>query len=54
MANKKSTGLRRKSFSPWVRYPSLVLLYGLLVPAVKVMEKTVAVISRGKVVKKPD
>ena len=40
MANKKSTGLRRKSFSPWVRYPSLVLLYGLLVPTVKVMEKT--------------
>ncbi len=33
-------GLRRKAFSPWVRYPSLVLLYGLLVPLAKVMEKT--------------
>src|SRR5580704_708051 len=33
-------GLRRKSFSPWVRYPSLVLLYGLLVPLAKVLEKT--------------
>jgi hypothetical protein len=33
-------GLRRKSFSPWVRYPSLLLLYGLLVPLAKVLEKT--------------
>jgi hypothetical protein len=32
--------MRRKSFSPWVRYPSLVLLYGLLVPAAKLMEMT--------------
>lgn len=31
--------MRRKSFPPWVRYPSLVLLYGLLVPAAKLMEK---------------
>jgi hypothetical protein len=34
------SGLRRKSFSPWVRYPSLVLLYGVLVPLAKMMEKT--------------
>lgn len=40
MSNSKLTGLRRKSFSPWVRYPSLVLLYGLLVPAAKLMEVT--------------
>ncbi len=40
MSSDKPRGLRRKSFSPWVRYPSLVLLYGLLVPIVKVMEKT--------------
>ena len=32
--------MRRKSFSPWVRYPSLVLLYGLLLPIAKVVEKT--------------
>jgi hypothetical protein len=36
----KPSRLRRKSFSPWVRYPSLVLLYGVLVPVVKVFEKT--------------
>jgi len=40
MATNKPRGMRRKSFSPWVRYPSLVLLYGLLVPLAKVMEKT--------------
>ncbi len=40
MSNRKLTGLRRKSFSPWVSYPSLVLLYGLLVPAAKLMEVT--------------
>jgi Sulfotransferase domain len=40
MSNDKPRGLRRKSFSPWVRYPSLLLLYGLLVPITKVMEKT--------------
>jgi aryl sulfotransferase len=39
-ANKKLRGMRRKSFSPWVRYPSLLLLYGVLVPVVKVVEKT--------------
>ena len=36
----KFTGLRRKSFSPWVRYPSLVLLYGVLVPLAKLFEIT--------------
>jgi len=40
MSTNKLTGMRRKSFSPWVRYPSLLLLYGLLVPLTKVMEKT--------------
>ena len=40
MPTKQPGGMRRKSFSPWVRYPSLVLLYGLLVPLAKVMEKT--------------
>jgi hypothetical protein len=40
MANHKGRNLRRKSFSPWVRYPSMVLLYGLLVPATKALEKT--------------
>ena len=40
MSNGKSTGLRRKSFSPIARYASFVLLYGLLVPAAKLMEKT--------------
>jgi Sulfotransferase domain len=34
------SGLRRKSFSPWVTYPSLVLLYGFLVPVTKFLEKT--------------
>ena len=32
---KPRSRLRRKSFSPWVRYPSLVLLYGVLVPLAK-------------------
>jgi hypothetical protein len=40
MSTTKLHGLRRKSFSPWVRYPSLVLLYGVLVPLAKVVEKT--------------
>jgi Sulfotransferase domain len=40
MANHKGRNLRRKSFSPWVQYPSMILLYGLLVPVAKVMEKT--------------
>jgi hypothetical protein len=40
MATGKPSDLRRKSFSPWVRYPSLVLLYCVLVPLAKVMEKT--------------
>lgn len=31
---------RRKSFSPWVRYPSMALLYGVGVPAMKLMEKS--------------
>ena len=37
---KSPFSMRRKSFSPWVRYSSLVLLYGVLVPVVKLMEKT--------------
>ena len=37
---KRRFSLRRKSFSPWVRVPSLVLLYCLLVPLAKFMEKT--------------
>ena len=37
---KSRFSLRRKSFSPWVRYPSLVLLYGVLVPVAKVIEKS--------------
>ncbi len=40
MPTNKPRGMRRKCFSPWVRYPSLVLLYGLLVPLAKVVEKT--------------
>ena len=40
MPTKQTSGMRRKSFSPWVRYPSFVLLYVLLVPLAKVMEKT--------------
>src|SRR5579862_5847769 len=40
MPNSDTSRLRRKSFSPWVRYPSLVLLYGLLVPAAKLLDKT--------------
>lgn len=31
--------MRRKSFSPWARYPSLALLYGVLVPVAKLAEK---------------
>lgn len=31
---------RRKSFSPWIRYPSMALLYGLGVPAMKLLEKS--------------
>lgn len=31
--------MRRKSFSPWARYPSLALLYGVLVPMAKLAEK---------------
>lgn len=31
---------RRRSVAPWVRYPSLVLLYGLGVPAMKFLEKS--------------
>ena len=38
MPTSKYTGLRRKSFSPWVRYPSKVLLYGLLVPIAKLAQ----------------
>jgi len=37
---KRRISLRRKSFPPWVRYPSLVLLYGFLVPIAKVLELT--------------
>jgi hypothetical protein len=40
MATGKPSGFRRKSFSPWVRCPSMVLLYAVLVPLAKVMEKT--------------
>jgi hypothetical protein len=40
MATGKPSGFRRKSFSPWVRYPSMVLLYAVLVPLAKLMEKT--------------
>jgi hypothetical protein len=40
MATNSLSRMRRKSFSPWVRYPSLALLYGVLVPAAKLMEKT--------------
>lgn len=39
-SSRSVTGMRRQSFSPWVRYPSFLLLYGLLVPAAKLMEKT--------------
>src|SRR5205823_1985150 len=31
---------RRKSFSPWVRYPSMLFLYGVGVPAMKLLEKS--------------
>ncbi len=31
---------RRRSWPPWVRYPSLALLYGLGVPAMKLMERS--------------
>jgi hypothetical protein len=40
MAAATVSRLRRKSFSPWVRYPSLALLYVVLVPIAKTMEKT--------------
>jgi len=40
MATSNLSRMRRKSFSPWVRYPSLVVLYALLVPAAKLMEKS--------------
>ena len=40
MAERTVSGLRRKSFSPWVRYPAMVLLYTVFVPMAKVMEKT--------------
>ncbi len=40
MASDKGSRLRRKSFSPWVRYPSYILLYGLLVPLAKFFEVT--------------
>lgn len=40
MAAAAFVPFRRKSFSPLVRYPSLVLLYGLGVPAMKVLEKS--------------
>jgi hypothetical protein len=40
MATSNLTGLRRKSFAPWVRYPSLVLLYGVLLPVAKFLEIT--------------
>ena len=31
---------RRQSFSPWVRYPSLLLMHGIGVPAMKLLDKT--------------
>jgi hypothetical protein len=40
MSTAKASGLRRKSFPAWVRYPSLVVLYGFLVPVAKLMEKS--------------
>jgi hypothetical protein len=40
MSTGKASRLRRKSFPPWVRYPSLVLLHGFLVPLAKLMEKS--------------
>lgn len=36
---RRELNMRRKSFSPWVRYPSLALLYGVLVPLAKLAEK---------------
>lgn len=36
---RRELNMRRKSFSPWARYPSLALLYGVLVPAAKLAEK---------------
>jgi len=32
--------MRREAWSPWIRYPSLVLLYGVGVPAMKLLEKS--------------
>src|SRR5581483_3718563 len=40
MATAAFVPFRRKSFSPWVRYPSIALLYGLGVPAMRLMEKS--------------
>src|SRR5579871_97376 len=40
MAATTFVTFRRKSVSPWVRYPSLALLYGIGVPTMKVMEKS--------------
>lgn len=40
MAANTFVTFRRKSVSPWVRYPSMALLYGIGVPAMKVMEKS--------------
>jgi hypothetical protein len=40
MSTGKASRLRRKSFPPWVRYPSLVVLYGFLLPVAKLMEKS--------------
>ena len=36
---RRQFNMRRKSFSPWTRYPSLALLYGVLVPIAKLAEK---------------
>jgi hypothetical protein len=48
MSTPHLSGMRRKSFSPWVRYASTIVLYGLLVPAAKLMEKTGLWIRLGK------
>lgn len=36
---RREFNMRRKSFSPWARYASLALLYGVLVPIAKLAEK---------------
>jgi hypothetical protein len=36
---RREFNMRRKSFSPWTRYPSLALLYAVLVPIAKLAEK---------------